>query len=435
MTDIAVIIQSAQPRTAMYADYPHGASTGIPMYELAQSDLCAYSCVILPNAVDQHELLRCKDQLQAYLNQGGKLVLHGHVETVFLDILKPYQVSSEQGLAGLRVHPLGNHPIFAGVQGEDLTYRKGVAGFYGRGFNPPPVGAQVLTHLGTTQQLPIDWIYTYPSGGQLLVHAGNDLLSFAQSPSTQQLRTAFFDWAAGLTKAEPPSHVVTASWPAATLPESTPAGVAGPATVCFVHNGSYFHERTRHTAEFAPYLALQRHVNDLCAHDFSSADVLVVGSNTRADLMAAHRDAIAAFLAQGKTVVAMGSTGPEHWLPHVQWTDCPVNFWWWTEADADSGLRLQWPEHPLFQHITLADATWHQHGSFKVPAGARSLIDKVDHGSILYEDTTSTPGRLILTTLDPCYHHGSYFMPATTRFLRGFLPWLQQLTPRPSNTH
>jgi len=38
----------------------------------------------------------------------------------------------------------------------------------------------------------------------------------------------------------------------------------------------------------------------------------------------------------------------------------------------------------------------------------------------------TTGGQMILTTLDPFYHHGSHFMPATTRFLDGFLPWLRE---------
>jgi len=28
--------------------------------------------------------------------------------------------------------------------------------------------------------------------------------------------------------------------------------------------------------------------------------------------------------------------------------------------------------------------------------------------------------------LDPFFHHGTYFMPAATRFLDGFLPWLRE---------
>lgn len=214
------------------------------------------------------------------------------------------------------------------------------------------------------------------------------------------------------------------------MPDTSPPF---PVRVCFVENGSYFHHRTLHTPEFAAYFGMTRHVLDLCAQDFAACDTLVFCCNTRADLIARHQPQIAHFLAQGKTVVAMGNTGPEHWLPQIAWTDCPVNFWWWTEPGADSGLRLRWPEHALFEHLSLADATWHQHGTFAVPPGARSLIDKQDHGSVLYEDTVSTPGRLIVTSLDPCYHHGSYFMPATTRFLAGFLPWLHHHTlPRPA---
>ena len=38
----------------------------------------------------------------------------------------------------------------------------------------------------------------------------------------------------------------------------------------------------------------------------------------------------------------------------------------------------------------------------------------------------TTAGRLIVSTLDPFYHHGSNFMPATTRFLDGFLPWARK---------
>jgi hypothetical protein len=74
--------------------------------------------------------------------------------------------------------------------------------------------------------------------------------------------------------------------------------------------------------------------------------------------------------------------------------------------------------------MTLADATWHFHGYFAPPPGARSLIDLVGGGSILYDDTESYGGRAIVTSLDPFYHHGSHFMPATTRFLDRFLSWL-----------
>jgi hypothetical protein len=45
---------------------------------------------------------------------------------------------------------------------------------------------------------------------------------------------------------------------------------------------------------------------------------------------------------------------------------------------------------------------------------------------ILYVDEVTTKGRMVVTSLDPFYHHGSHFMPATTRFLDGFLPWVRE---------
>lgn len=43
---------------------------------------------------------------------------------------------------------------------------------------------------------------------------------------------------------------------------------------------------------------------------------------------------------------------------------------------------------------------------------------------MLYLDRVSTPGTLVVSTLDPLSHYGGHFMPATERFLDGFLPWL-----------
>lgn len=192
--------------------------------------------------------------------------------------------------------------------------------------------------------------------------------------------------------------------------------------------GTYYHHRTFHTPELAPHIDRTLYIRELDDTALAGCDALIVSCRTNPALLLAHRDRFARFLAAGRTLVAMGETGAEQWLDGVRWTPCVVNFWWWTEPGADAGLRLAAPEHPLFDYLTLADATWHQHGTFVPPPGAVSLIDKAGAGSVLYEDRCSTPGRLIVTSLDPMYHHGSYFMPAASRFLRGFLPWLRATT-------
>lgn len=209
----------------------------------------------------------------------------------------------------------------------------------------------------------------------------------------------------------------------------TSAMTARTPVIAALDAGTYYHHRTFHTPELMPYLDRHLYLPELDDAALAGCDALIVSCRTNPDLLVPHRERFARFLAAGKTLVAMGETGAHRWLDGVRWTDCEVNFWWWKTPGADSGLRLAHPAHPLFSHLTLADATWHQHGTFTPPPGARSLIDKAGAGSVLYEDRQSTPGRLIVTSLDPMYHHGSYFMPAASRFLRGFLPWLKASTP------
>ncbi|CAB3845679.1 hypothetical protein LMG26846_01714 [Achromobacter insuavis] len=193
--------------------------------------------------------------------------------------------------------------------------------------------------------------------------------------------------------------------------------------------GTYYHHRTFRTPELAPYIDRVIYLPELDDAALEGCDALIVSCRINPELLVAQRARLARFLAAGKTLVAMGETGSHRWLDGVRWTDCEVNFWWWKTPGADPGLRLAAPDHSLFRYLTLADVTWHQHGTYAPPPGAVSLVDKVGAGSVLYEDRCSTAGRLIVTSLDPMYHHGSYFMPATSRFLRGFLPWLKDSTP------
>ncbi|MDR2164353.1 MAG: hypothetical protein LBO79_01715 [Zoogloeaceae bacterium] len=196
--------------------------------------------------------------------------------------------------------------------------------------------------------------------------------------------------------------------------------------IAVLDNGTYFHHRTLHTPEFAPYFNRVIYARELDAAAVAGCDALIVLDRTNPELLIAHRQLFADFLAADKTLVVLGESNPELWLDGVESIPCPTNFWWWLTPGADSGLRLAAPEHPLFRHMTLADATWHQHATFRLPPGARSLVEIADAGSILYEEIRPGAGRLIVTSLDPAYHHGSYFMPATTRFLRGFLSWLRE---------
>jgi len=188
--------------------------------------------------------------------------------------------------------------------------------------------------------------------------------------------------------------------------------------------GTYFHHESLRGERYAPFFERLIYMPDFSPEMLNGLDALIVTCRTNADFLVPHHDAIRDFLKSGRTLVACGETDAHLWLDGVRWTPTPTNYWWWLKDKADSGLRLAAPQHSLFREMTLADATWHFHGYFEPPPGAQSLIDLSGGGSILYEDRVSYGGRAIVTSLDPFYHHGSHFMPATTRFLDRFLPWL-----------
>lgn len=193
--------------------------------------------------------------------------------------------------------------------------------------------------------------------------------------------------------------------------------------IAVIYSGNAAHYRTFHEAKYAQYIEALLYLPDFQEADLDRFDVLIVPSQLNNRLLLQAKEKIDAFAEKGGIVVAFGPQ-PWEWLPNQNWEERPTNFWWWLEENAQSGLFLANPSYPLFQYISLEDATWHQHGVFWPPEQVDKLITTEDGGAVLYVDKVSTNGTWIITTLDPDYHFGSYFMPATERFLDGFFPWI-----------
>lgn len=196
--------------------------------------------------------------------------------------------------------------------------------------------------------------------------------------------------------------------------------------IAVLYSGSSHHHRTYKTSEFGALIHTRIPARQFAQTSLDEFDVLLIPSQSHTRILEDNIDKIYAFANSGKIVVTFG---PQHteWLPQHNWEFRPTNFWWWLEPGADSGLRLTAPTHDLFtNYLTLDDATWHQHGVYWPSEGCETLVSTHDGGAVLYIDRVNTNGIWINTTLDPDFHYGSYFMPATERFLRGFLPWLQR---------
>ncbi|WP_126425279.1 hypothetical protein [Brevibacillus marinus] len=195
--------------------------------------------------------------------------------------------------------------------------------------------------------------------------------------------------------------------------------------IAALYGGNAHQQRTLYESKYRRFFAEVIYLPALYRGSLDEFDVLLVPSQLHQGLLARSQPQIRQFLNRGGIIAAFGAQ-PQPWLPGHNWEFRPTNFWWWLEPNAKSGLVLKRPEHDLFRYITLEDATWHYHGVFWPAAGAEILIEVEDGGAIFYIDKLTTPGTLILTTLDPEFHYGSYFMPATERFLDGFLPWLAE---------
>lgn len=205
-------------------------------------------------------------------------------------------------------------------------------------------------------------------------------------------------------------------------------------TLAVLDGGTFYHREAIHGDRFRHLFDRVLYAPELTAADLRDVGVLIVSDRIDPRHLRRHRELLVDFLARGRTLVVFGETEAETWAPGVAWSGRPTNFWWWLEPGAVPEQFAVQPDHDLFRAVPFADTVWHYHGILYPPPGAETLIavppdpaGRDPGGALLYDDRVTTPGRMLVTTLDPFYHHGSNFMPATTRFLDGFLPWARKL--------
>lgn len=166
-------------------------------YDLDELDLSEVQGIIVSGMCDQVRLSRDLDRFTAWVRDGGRMLVNGHVVRPWVAGMPTWRRLEYRGPADLGITSLAAHPIWAGVDPADLLYRTGVpgththeelerigvAGFYGRGYQAPlPDGAVVVNGIGPLRA-PID--VEFPLGaGRVVVHAGLDLGVFAQTPGT-----------------------------------------------------------------------------------------------------------------------------------------------------------------------------------------------------------------------------------------------------------
>jgi hypothetical protein len=380
----------------------------IDCYAIGSLDLTQYAALIITPTIDQEHLARQQRVIRDYLDGGGVVVFGGHLHRDWLPGASAFVPLTNRTLDGYRVVEVADHPIFRGM-GTELTFRRGVAGFFARGHHPLPAGAEVLTRLFGGE--PATYLDRTSTAGTIIVQATSDLLSYCGE--------ALLDW------------VVTESARRRAQAALQPRGLAA------AYGGSAQHHRTLTEPKYAQHLTGGMiYLPELANTDLTKYRGLLIPERLHCGLLKAAAHRVLELLEAGGMVIAFSGGEPiPEFLPGVRWQHRPTNFWWWLEPDADLGVRLGAEDHSLLQRLTLRDCTWHYHGVLEPPEGAQVLVKLTTGETLLYVDQVSTAGTIVVSTLDPISHYGGYFMPATGRFLDAFLPWAAETPLRQPLVH
>lgn len=200
-----------------------------------------------------------------------------------------------------------------------------------------------------------------------------------------------------------------------------------PPRIGLLHCGTFPALRTLEDPALAPHRVQGVYLPDADPLELEMLDVVIVGDRLHPGQRARFEPALRAVLNDPtKNVIVLGENTVEQWLPSLSYTFRPTVFWAW-RTGTDNGTRLRLPEDPLWDYFTKRAMDWHHHGLLHPPLGSRSLVtmeeEGAEIGTILFVDEVNQPARLLVTTMDPVYHHGSGFMPGATQLLYSLLRW------------
>ena len=130
---IAGVFSGVHFQRGFYSDAEFGSSFAVmPADELAAADLGRYAAVWIPRESNQAALGRARENLAAYLANGGTVVSFDEVNQEWLA-----GVDWRQRWADKETFTLAEHPITAGLIPEEVNW-------HGHGILVPPPGATVL---------------------------------------------------------------------------------------------------------------------------------------------------------------------------------------------------------------------------------------------------------------------------------------------------
>lgn len=155
----------------------------IDEYDFDSTDLSNYNVLVITYFVDQEYLYKHKQIIEDFLNEGKVVVFCGHLFRKWLPGCSLFMPKKLNSYKDYLLKTIPGAPIFDGVKVDDMVFNKGVAGFFSRGYYYAPENAEVC--LTFEDGKVTTYIDRHTTNGTIIVHAGQNLLSYNYSKDTK----------------------------------------------------------------------------------------------------------------------------------------------------------------------------------------------------------------------------------------------------------
>lgn len=181
-------------RAMAASNEPMDHVTNLDQYELATTDLSPFNVLVVTDFIDQEYLFEHKAVIEQFLNEGKIVVACTHIFRPWLPGVNLFMPKMIYKHSDYEMQVVKKDSFFRGVDMKELAYRKGVSGFYSRGYHPlTNKNAEVV--LAFLDGTPITTIDRSTTNGTIVAHSARDLLSYATGEnSTQLIAKQFMEW-------------------------------------------------------------------------------------------------------------------------------------------------------------------------------------------------------------------------------------------------
>ncbi|MDY3245382.1 hypothetical protein [Campylobacter sp.] len=195
-----------------------------------------------------------------------------------------------------------------------------------------------------------------------------------------------------------------------------------------LNSGSSFHINSLTKGILSKELYKIPYLKELCKNDVKDADILWVSCTSPVDLLIEKKRIFIDYLQDGKTLVVTGRNDPHLWLEGIEEVQLPFNFWWWLDKNEQIDALKDDENAKIFNYIDFKDMLWHFHNGYKkLPNSSSAIKYKYDDKISIFQEASYMGGKLILSSLDPLFHHGSFFMPNATKLAIAMIKYLKDL--------